>query len=152
MGDSSSQVERLTSCPHCGSSDGISFIDHGAAIEYTIDFRDGLREHAMTHHTRPVPVFGKCLSCNKQIRIDRVEIDRQSAPEPLDHVEAARAALDLDRVRARLLELYSEEEAEEWLNSSHPQLKGGQPMTAIISGQTNAVMAILDRLDAGAYL
>ena len=57
-----------------------------------------------------------------------------------------------DTIFKRLLDWYSMEEAEFWLEAPHPQLHNATPMQYIEAGDGDKVLAILDRLDSGAYL
>lgn len=59
---------------------------------------------------------------------------------------------DLDRLMARLSQLYTPHEAFAWMHGPHPQLDGQSPMEAINQGKRKEVDAILDRLDGGVYL
>ena len=52
----------------------------------------------------------------------------------------------------RLGEYYGHEEVRAWLYSRHPQLEGGRAIDVIHDQRTEEVIAILDRLDADAYL
>ena len=58
----------------------------------------------------------------------------------------------LQYVVGRLDEYYTPEEVRIWLYSEHPQLNGQRAIDAIVDDRTTEVIAILDRLDAGAYL
>lgn len=62
----------------------------------------------------------------------------------------ARAAAD--RIVARLGEYLTPAEAMIWLSRPHAQLEGEKPIDVLEAGQFERVQAILDRLDAGAYL
>lgn len=59
--------------------------------------------------------------------------------------------LDLGAVIDRLRRYYANGEVIDWLYASHPQL-GVPPITLIREGRAAEVHAVLDRLDAGAYL
>ena len=59
---------------------------------------------------------------------------------------------DLSYIVMRLSEYYSQEEVRAWLYSKHPQLEGERVIDAIHDRRTEAVISILDRLDADAYL
>lgn len=70
------------------------------------------------------------------------------APKPDVQLLLAR----LHYVVSRLDEYYTPEEVRIWLYSSHPQLEGQRAIDLIVSDRTADVIAILDRLDADAYL
>ncbi len=59
---------------------------------------------------------------------------------------------DLSYVAMRLGAYYSGEEVWAWLHAPHPQLDGERPVDLVQEGRTEEVTAILDRLDADAYL
>ena len=59
---------------------------------------------------------------------------------------------DLSFVVMRLSEYYSHEEVRAWLYARHPQLDGGRAIDLIHDQRTEQVIAIIDRLDADAYL
>ena len=59
---------------------------------------------------------------------------------------------DLSYVVMRLGEYYGREEVRAWLYARHPQLAGERAIDLIHDQRTEQVIAILDRLDAGAYL
>ena len=58
------------------------------------------------------------------------------------------SVLEYMKIADRLADLYSVEEANEWLTGPHPQLEGRIP----IEGPYLEVAAIIDRLESGAYL
>lgn len=55
-------------------------------------------------------------------------------------------------IRRRLGEWYSPDEVEAWLHAPQLHLDGAVAIELIRAGDTAPVIAILDRLDAGAYL
>ena len=59
---------------------------------------------------------------------------------------------DLSCVVMRLAEFYGHEEVRAWLYARHPQLDGARAVDLIHDERTEEVIAILDRLDADAYL
>ena len=59
---------------------------------------------------------------------------------------------DLHYVVGRFEEYYSSGEIRTWLYAPHPQLEGKRAIDVINQGHTEVVIAILDRLDAEAYL
>lgn len=70
------------------------------------------------------------------------------APKPDVQLLLAR----LHYVVSRLDEYYTPDEVRIWLYSEHPQLDGQRAIDLIVSDRTAEVVAILDRLDAEAYL
>jgi hypothetical protein len=59
---------------------------------------------------------------------------------------------DLAQVVMRLSGYYSDEEVRAWLYAHHRQLNGERVIDLIHDGRFKEVVAILDRLDADAYL
>lgn len=59
---------------------------------------------------------------------------------------------DLSYVAMRLGGYYSHEEVRAWLYARHPQLEGARAIDLIHDDCAEEVVAILDRLDADAYL
>lgn len=59
---------------------------------------------------------------------------------------------DLAWVAMRLNEYYGREEVRAWLHARHPQLDGRRAVDLVRDGQTEDVIATLDRLDADAFL
>ena len=59
---------------------------------------------------------------------------------------------DLSYVVVRLGDYYEREEVRAWLYARHPQLGGERVIDVIHDDRTEEVIAILDRLDADAYV
>ena len=59
---------------------------------------------------------------------------------------------DLAYVVLRLSEYYNQEEVRAWLYARHPQLDGARAIDLIHDDRSEEVLAIIDRLDADAYL
>jgi transcriptional regulator with XRE-family HTH domain len=59
---------------------------------------------------------------------------------------------DLHYVVDRLQEYYTTEEIRSWLYARHPQLNGERAMDLIHDDRTHEVLAVLERLESGAYL
>lgn len=59
---------------------------------------------------------------------------------------------DLHYIVQRLDEYYSPGEVRTWLYARHPQLEGERAIDVILNDDSARVLAILDRLDADAYL
>jgi uncharacterized protein (DUF2384 family) len=52
----------------------------------------------------------------------------------------------------RLADFYTPEETRLWLHASHPLLNNERAIDLISAGRTEDVLAVIERLDAGAYL
>ncbi len=59
---------------------------------------------------------------------------------------------DLRYVVERLSDFYGADETRLWLHSRHPLLNGERAIDLINNGRTEEVLAVIERLDAGAYL
>ena len=70
------------------------------------------------------------------------------APNPETQLLLAR----LHYVVSRLDEYYTPDEVRTWLYLPHPQLDGRRAIDSIVEDRTAEVIAILDRLDAEAFL
>jgi transcriptional regulator with XRE-family HTH domain len=51
----------------------------------------------------------------------------------------------------RLGDFYTPDETRIWLHAKHPMLQGERAIDLITSGRTEAVLAVIEALDAGAY-
>jgi len=56
------------------------------------------------------------------------------------------------RVKTRLLAFYTPEEADQWIALPHPQLDGLTASEAIREGRYSDVIAIINRLETGAFV
>jgi transcriptional regulator with XRE-family HTH domain len=52
----------------------------------------------------------------------------------------------------RLSDFYTPDETRLWLHTSHPLLNGERAIDLINTNRTEEVLAVIDRLDAGAFL
>eukprot|EP00752_Nemacystus_decipiens_P017038 g15255.t1 len=59
---------------------------------------------------------------------------------------------DLHYIVGRLEDYYTPEEIRAWLYARHPQLEGERAIDVVAQGQSERVLAVIDRLDADAYL
>lgn len=59
---------------------------------------------------------------------------------------------DLRYVVDRLSEFYTPDETRLWLHASHPLLDQERAIDLISNGRTEEVLAVIERLEAGAYL
>lgn len=58
---------------------------------------------------------------------------------------------ELRYVVDRLSDFYTPDETRLWLHTRHPMLNGERAIDLINQGQTEAVLAVIEALDAGAY-
>lgn len=59
---------------------------------------------------------------------------------------------DLRYVVERLSDFYTADETRLWLHARHPLLNGERAIDLIAADRTEEVLAVIERLDAGAYL
>lgn len=59
---------------------------------------------------------------------------------------------ELRYVADRLSDFYTPDEARLWLHARHPLLKGERAIDLIHNGRTEEVLAVIERLDSGAYV
>lgn len=59
--------------------------------------------------------------------------------------------LKLEWILEQLAQFYAPDEARLWIFSPHPDLDGARPADAISAGDTDAVLAIIDRLQSAAF-
>lgn len=69
---------------------------------------------------------------------------------PSLHIQTVIA--DLRYVVERLSDFYTPDETRLWLHTSHPLLERERPVDLIHPGRTEEILAVIDRLEAGAYL
>lgn len=72
----------------------------------------------------------------------------QKSPHPRTQLRLS----DLAYVVNRLTEYYTDEEIRAWLYARHPQLDGARAIDLIADERSDEVLAVVDRLDADAYL
>ena len=84
--------------------------------------------------------------------VSRATVSRWSSGRKSPHPKTQLIMSDLSYVVMRLSEYYSQEEVRAWLYARHPQLEGRRAIDLIHDERTEDVIAILDRLDADAYL
>ncbi|MCY4468618.1 MAG: DUF2384 domain-containing protein [Thiotrichales bacterium] len=84
--------------------------------------------------------------------VSKATVSRWSSGRKSPHPKTQLIMSDLSYVVMRLSEYYSHEEVRAWLYARHPQLEGRRAIDLIHDDRTEDVIAILDRLDADAYL
>lgn len=79
-------------------------------------------------------------------------VSRWKAGTNVPHPKTQLILSDLHYIVGRLEEYYTREEIRLWLYSRHPQLDGKRAIDLITEERSEDVIAVLDRLDAEAYL
>ena len=84
--------------------------------------------------------------------VSKSTVSRWVSGRKSPHPETQLKISDLSYVVMRLSEFYTREEVRAWLYARHPQLEGERAIDLIFGDRTEEIIAILDRLDADAYL
>lgn len=84
--------------------------------------------------------------------VSSATVHRWKAGSHLPHPSTQLLLAMLHYVVSRLDEYYTADEVRLWLYAPHPQLDGRRAIDSIVGGRAEEVVAILDRLDAEAYL
>ena len=84
--------------------------------------------------------------------VSKATVSRWGSGQKSPHPKTQLIMSDLSYVVMRLSEYYSHEEVRAWLYARHPQLEGRRAIDLIHDERTEEVLAILDRLEADAYL
>ena len=86
------------------------------------------------------------------VDVSPATVSRWSTGRASPHPSTQLMISDLHYMVGRIREYYSSREIRMWLYARHPQLDGARAIDLINDGRSEEVLAILDRLDAGAYL
>ena len=84
--------------------------------------------------------------------VSAATVSRWATGRKTPHPRTQLLVSDLSYVVMRLGEYYGADEIRAWLYARHPQLDGARAIDLIHDGRGEEVLAILDRLDADAYL
>ncbi len=84
--------------------------------------------------------------------VSKATVSRWGSGQKSPHPKTQLIMSDLAYVVMRLSEYYSQEEVRAWLYARHPQLEGRRAIDLIHDERTEEVIAILDRLEADAYV
>lgn len=84
--------------------------------------------------------------------VSSATVTRWKTGAHVPHPKTQLVLSDLNYIVGRLEEYYSAAEIRSWLYAFHPQLEGRRAIDLIIEGNSEAVIGVLDRLDADAYL
>ena len=135
--------------------------NHSATKAASAGRGDGM-EFGMTQtQTKPVVQFIERLQQTGGLKgidianftgVSRATVSRWTRGQKSPHPKTQLIMSDLSYVVMRLSEYYSQEEVRAWLYARHPQLEGKRAIDLVHGERTEEVIAILDRLDADAYL
>ena len=84
--------------------------------------------------------------------VSKATVSRWANGRKTPHPRTQLIMSDLSYVVLRLSEYYAQEEIRAWLYALHPQLDGERAIDLVHEERAVEVIAILDRLDADAYL
>ena len=84
--------------------------------------------------------------------VSKATVSRWRNGQKSPHPRTQLIMSDLSYVVMRLQEYYGHEEVRAWLYARHPQLDGERAIDVIHDQRTELVIAVLDRLDADAYV
>ena len=84
--------------------------------------------------------------------VSKATVSRWSSGQKSPHPRTQLILSDLSYVVMRLGAYYGREEVRAWLYARHPQLDGERAIDVIRDQRTELVIAVLDRLDADAYV
>ena len=84
--------------------------------------------------------------------VSKATVSRWGRGQKSPHPRTQLIMSDLSYVVMRLGEYYGHEEVRAWLYARHPQLEGERAIDVIHDQRTELVIAVLDRLDADAYV
>lgn len=85
------------------------------------------------------------------VAVSPATVSRWSSGKATPDLRTQTVIAELRYVVDRLSELYTPDETRLWLHARHPMLNGERAIDLINEGRTEAVLAIIDALDAGAY-
>ena len=111
---------------------------HGAAARYLDDLR---REGGLNG-----------IDIANIANVSPATVSRWTSGTSSPHPKTQLVLSDLHYIVGRLQEYYSPAEIRIWIFARHPQLEGERAIDLINEGRSEEVLAILDRLDADAYL
>jgi transcriptional regulator with XRE-family HTH domain len=86
------------------------------------------------------------------VDVSTATVSRWSQGKATPELRTQTIISDLRYVVERLRDFYTPDETRLWLHSRHPLLNGERAIDLIYANRTEAVLAVIERLDAGAYL
>lgn len=85
------------------------------------------------------------------VAVSPATVSRWSSGKATPDLRTQTVIAELRYVVDRLSDFYAADETRLWLHSKHPMLNGERAIDLINEGRTEAVLAIIEALEAGAY-
>ncbi|MFL9823357.1 antitoxin Xre/MbcA/ParS toxin-binding domain-containing protein [Rhodoplanes sp. SY1] len=85
------------------------------------------------------------------VAVSPATVSRWSSGKAMPDLKTQTVMAELRYVVDRLAEFYTPDETRLWLHAKHPMLGGDRAIDLIHAGRTEAVLAIIDALDQGAF-
>lgn len=86
------------------------------------------------------------------VDVSTATVSRWSHGTGLPNLRTQTIIAELRYVVDRLSDLYTSDEIRLWLHSRHPLLNGERAIDLINNGRTEEVLAVIERLEAGAFI
>jgi len=86
------------------------------------------------------------------VDVSTATVSRWSTGKGTPPLRTQTVIADLRYVVERLSEFYTPEETRLWLHARHPLLNGERAIDLINNNRTEQVLAVIERLEAGAFL
>jgi len=86
------------------------------------------------------------------VDVSTATVSRWSHGKGAPNLRTQTVIADLRYVVDRLSDFYTPDETRLWLHAHHPLLNGARAIDLINENRTEEVLAVIERLDAGAYL
>ncbi|HEY8064520.1 MAG TPA: antitoxin Xre/MbcA/ParS toxin-binding domain-containing protein [Methylosinus sp.] len=85
------------------------------------------------------------------VAVSPATVSRWSSGKATPDLRTQTVIAELRYVVDRLSDFYTADETRLWLHAKHPLLNGERAIDLINEGRTQAVLAVIDALDSGAY-
>ncbi|MGH6946849.1 MAG: hypothetical protein ACREDZ_05935 [Kiloniellales bacterium] len=86
------------------------------------------------------------------VDVSTATVSRWSRGTGTPNLHTQTVIADLRYVVDRLSDFYTPDETRLWLHSRHPLLRGERAIDLINNDRTEEVLAVIERLDSGAYI
>jgi transcriptional regulator with XRE-family HTH domain len=86
------------------------------------------------------------------VAVSPATVSRWSSGKATPDLRTQTVIAELRYVVDRLAEFYTSDETRLWLHTAHPMLNNARAIDLINQGRTQEVLAVIEALDAGAYV